>query len=155
MFNFTKKHSNALLVTNEQDPGVNEKYEAAIKKIEQLESKLIQKTHELSQSSITQFIMNEGVKSCATSLNSVQNQLQAVAMYLIRSNNHIFELIQKNTALESSCDEWSKRAIKLEFHILMAQDELKKIENERDSAVKMCERLQAELMSNSREKNQD
>jgi hypothetical protein len=36
----------------------------------------------------------------------------------------------------------------------MTKDELKKIENERDLAVKMCERLQGELMSNSRDKNQ-
>jgi hypothetical protein len=36
----------------------------------------------------------------------------------------------------------------------MAKDELKKIENERDSAIKMCEFLQTELLSNSRDGKQ-
>jgi chromosome segregation ATPase len=154
MFNFTKKHSDTPLDTPEQDAGVGEKYDAALKKIELLEFELNQKTLELNQSNKNQHIMSERVKNCVATLYTVQSQLQSIAMHLIRSNNHVLELTKKNRALESSGDEWFRRAINLEFNILMTKDELKKIENERDLAVKMCERLQGELMSNSRDKNQ-
>lgn len=154
MFNFTKKYSNALVDANKKTAGMSEKYDAAIKKIERLESELSQKTYELNQSCKAQSIMTEGVNKCVESLYTVQNQLQAVAAHLDLSNKRIFELMQKNKALKSSGDEWFRRSIKLEFEILMAKDELEKIENERDSAIKMCELLQAELMSNSRTRKQ-
>lgn len=149
MFNFTRKHSNArtdMVSINEQFAGIREKYDAAIKKIEILENELNQKTHELNQSCKAQSIMSEGVKNCVTSLHTVQNQLQAVATHLDRSNKHIFELMQKNKILKSSGDEWFRRAIKLEFDVLRAKDGLRKIECERDSAVKTIEILQARLM---------
>ncbi len=155
MFNFTKKYSNALVVANKKTAGVSEKYDAAIKNIEWLEDELNQKTLELNHSCKAQSIMTEGVKKCVESLYAVQNQLQAVAAHLDYSNKRIFELMQKNKALKSSGDEWFKRSIKLEFEVLIAKDELKKIENERDSAIKMCELLQAELMSNSPSRKQD
>lgn len=150
MFNFTKKNTNALVET----AGISEKYDAAIKTIERLEDELSQKTYELNQSSKAQQIMSEGVKKCIESLYAVQSQLQAVAAHLDRSNQRIFDLMRKNKALKSSSDEWFKRSIKLEFEVLMAKDGLKKIEAERDSAVEMCERLQAELMLNSRDGKQ-
>lgn len=155
MFNFTKKHGNALVDINEQAAEVSEKYNAAIKKIERLKGELNQKTHALNQSFKAQAIMSEGVNNCLASLFIVQNQLQVVATHLDRSNKRIFELIQKNKVLESSGNEWFRRSIKLEFEVLMAKDELKKIENERDSAVKMCELLQAELVSNNQSRKQD
>ncbi|MDO9048631.1 MAG: hypothetical protein Q7U66_12985 [Methylobacter sp.] len=154
MFNFTKKHSNALVDANKKTAGMSEKYDAAIERIERLEDELSQKTYELNQSCKAQQIMSEGVKKCVESLYTVQSQLQAVAAHLDRSNKRIFELMRKNKALKSSGDEWFRRSIKLEFEVLMAKDEIKKIENERDSAVKMCELLQAELMPNSRDRKQ-
>ncbi len=141
MFNFTKKHSNALVEANEQATEVDAKYSAAMKKIERLES-------ELNQSHEAQYIMSEGVKNCVTSLYTVQHQLQAVVVYLEYSNKHIFELTQENKVLKSAGDAWLKRSLKLEFDVLTAKDKLKKAEDERDSAVKMCERLQAELKNN-------
>ncbi|MGZ5007375.1 MAG: hypothetical protein ACXWFI_06375 [Methylobacter sp.] len=155
MFNFTKKHNNALVDTSPKDAGISEQYDAAIKKIERLEDELNQKTIELNHSSKAQQIMTEGVKNCVESLYTVQSQLQTVAAHLDRSNKRIFELMQKNKALKASGDEWFKRSIKLEFEVLMAKDRFKKIESERDSALKMCERLQAELMPNSRDGKQD
>jgi|GEM_PF-231629 len=146
MFNFTKKLSNALVDASEQAAEVRARYDAAIKKIEWLEGELNQKTRELDRSSKAQHIMTEGVKNCTASLYTVQNQLHAVAIYLDRSNKHIFELMKKNRALKSSGDEWFKRAIKLEFDVLMTKDELKKTENERDLAIKTIELLQVELM---------
>jgi uncharacterized protein YoxC len=149
MFNFAKKHSIAradMDGINEQFAGIREKYDAAIRKIEILENELNQKTHELNQSCRAQSIMSEGVKNCVTSLHTVQNQLQAVATHLDRSNKHIFELMQKNKILKSSGDEWFRRAIKLEFDVLKAEDGLKKIERERDSAIKTIELLQTRLM---------
>lgn len=155
MFNFTKKHSSALVDTNELGAGVNEKYNAAIKKIERLEDELSKKTYELNQSCKTQYIMSEGVKNCAAILYTIQNQLITVAAHLARSNKQIFELTQENQALKSSSDEWFRRAIKLEFDVLKAKDGLKKIEIERDLAVKTIELLQVELKSNNHGSNQD
>lgn len=155
MLNFTKKHSNTLLDTSEQAVKMSVKYDAAIKKIERLEDELSRKACELDQSCKAQHIMSEGVKNCAASLYTVQNQLQAVAKHLDRSNKHIFELMQKNRILKLSGDTWFRRAIKLEFDILMAKDELKKIEKERDSAIKMCELLQVELLLTDKENSRD
>lgn len=146
LFNFTKKHSNALVEANKQITEADAKYNAAMKKIEHLEG-------ELNQSHKAQYIMSEGVKKCITSLYTVQHHLQAVVVYLEYSNKHIAELNQENKLLKSAGDAWLKRSLKLEFDVLTAKDELKKIENERDSAVKMCERLQAEL-KNNRSSNQ-
>ncbi len=155
MFNFTKKNTDALLETDNENAVISEKYEAAIKTIERLEHELSQKTYELDQSCRAQQIMNEGVKKCVESLYAVQGQLQAVAAHLDRSNKRIFDLMRKNKALKLSGDEWFKRSIKLEFEVLIAKDELKKIEAERDLAVERCERLQAELMLSSRDGKQD
>jgi len=149
MFNFTKKYNTALVDAHEKTVEISEKYNAAIKKIERLEDELCRKTFELNHSNKAQAIMTDGVKKCVESLYAVQTQLQAVAAHLDHSNKRIFELMQKNKALKLSGDEWFKRSIKLEFEVLRAKDELKKIENERDSAIKMCEHLQTELMSNS------
>jgi len=154
MFNFTKKNSTALIDMTEQTAEASEKYDAAIKKIERLEDELQQKTHELNQSCKAQQIMSEGVKNCVTSLYAVQNQLQGVVTHLELSNKHIADLKQKNKVLKLSGDEWFKRAIKLEFEVLAAKDGFRKIEHERDLAVKMCEQLQAELMSSDRGRHQ-
>jgi exonuclease VII small subunit len=155
MFNFTKKNTDAVAETDNENAVINEKYEAAIKTIERLENELSQKTYELDQSCRAQQIMNEGVKKCVESLYAVQGQLQAVATHLDRSNKRIFDLMRKNKALKLSGDEWFKRSIKLEFEVLMAKDGIKKTEAERDSAVARCERLQAELMLSSRDGKQD
>lgn len=141
MFNFTKKHGNTPVDMNKQTIVMSKNYEAAIKKIELLEDELNQKTLELDQRYETQHIMSERVKNCARSLDAAHNQLQAVAVRLEYSNKQISELMQENKALKSSGDEWFKRAIKLEFDILTANDGIKKIQSERDSAIKMCERL--------------
>jgi len=138
MLNFTKRHSNTPV---KQTIVISNHYEAAIKKIELLEDELNQKTLELDQRYETQHIMSERVKNCARSLDAAHNQLQAVAVRLEYSNKQISELMQENKALKSSGDEWFKRAIKLEFDILTANDGIKKIQSERDSAIKMCERL--------------
>ncbi len=140
LFNFTKKSTNALVEASEQ-ADVDARYDAAMKEIARLE-------HELSQSHEAQHLMNEGVKNCVTSLYTVQHQLQAVVLYLEHSNNHILELTQENKVLKSAGDEWLKRSLKLEFDVLTAKDTLKKVKNERDSAVRMCERLHAELKNN-------
>ncbi|MDI1230839.1 MAG: hypothetical protein PSV18_14090 [Methylobacter sp.] len=138
----------------EQYAGVSEKYNAAIKKIEWLEGELNQKKQALNQIGKAQSIMSEGIKNCAASLCTTQAQLQAIAAHLNHSNKRIFELIQKNRALKSSGDEWLRRSIKLEFEVLMAKDTLKKVENERDSAVQMYELFQAGLMSNNQSRKQ-
>lgn len=156
MFNFTKKRRNAYALAEAHEPaaGLSEKYDAAIKKIERLEAELFKKTRELDHSCKAQHIMSEGVKNCISSLCTVQNQLYDVATHLDRSNNHIFKLMQENKALRYSGDVWFKRAIKLEFNALMTMDSLKKIEHERDLAIKTCELLQVELMLADKENYQ-
>lgn len=154
MFNFTKKNGDSLMGANQEANGVSEKYQAALKQIECLEGQLNQKILELSQSCKAQLIMSEGIKKCEVSLYIVQKQIQTVAAHLNQSNKYILELIQKNSALKLSCDEWFRRAIKLEFDVLTARDKLAKIEQERDLAVKMCERLQVDLVSAVTEKPQ-
>lgn len=155
MFNFTKKHGNTLVVANQPAAGISEKYDAAMEKIERLEAELSLKNLELDQSCKAQSIMSEGVKNCVTSLCTVQNQLYAVAAHLERSNKHIFKLMQENKALKSSGDEWFKRAIKLEFEVLMTKDGMKKIEHERDLAIKTIELLQSELTPTDKENSRD
>ena len=155
MFNFTKKHSNTPVDMNNQSTVMRKNYEAAIKKIELLEGELNQKTLELNQSYQAQHVMSEGVKNCVISLYAVHEQLQALAEHLDHSNQKISELTQENRVLKSSGDEWFKRAIKLEFDILTANDGLKKIQNERDQAIKMCELLQSTDKENSRGKSSD
>lgn len=138
IFGFAKKH-NAVNTTT-ADAELSEKYNAATQEIERLEAKL-------NQSSIAQSIMNAGIQNCLTILCAIQNQLITVAAHLARSNQKILELSQENQALQASTDEWFKRAVKLEFDILTAQDELKEVEHERDLAIKMIERLQVELIT--------
>ena len=145
MFNFTKKHCNTLVDSNEQATEMSEEYNAAIKKIEQLED-------ELDQSNRIKITMFEIVKDCINSLHAVQDQLRSIVLYLEHSNKHIFELAQENRIFRSSNSEWLKRAIKIEFDILTVKDELKKIKNERDLAIKKCEILQAKLMLANRKK---
>lgn len=154
MLKFIKKHSSAPVDINEQAAEVTEKNNATIKKIERLESELNQKTQELNQICKAQSLMNGSAKNCAASLYSVQNQLQAVVGYLERSNKHISELTKENSALKSSGDKWFRRTIKLEFEVLMVKDELKKIEDERDLAIKTIEFLQSEFLSTDKENSQ-
>lgn len=157
MFNFTQKHRITLIETNEQTAELREKYYAALKKIECLEAELNQKTHDLKLSCEAQSILSKGTKDCTATLYFVQSRLQSIAQHLDYSNNCNLELRQENVALKASGDEWLRRAIKLEFDVFTAKDEVATIKNERDAAIKMCARLQGELMSlnneNSRGKN--
>ncbi len=146
MRNLIKKHSGAPIAFNKQTAGASENDNAAIKKIEWLEGELNQKTDELNQICKAQRTMTIRAKNCAASLHAIQNQLQTVAGHLERSSKQIVALTQENTALKSSGDEWFRRTIKLEFEVLTAKDELEKIKNERDLAIKTIELLQAEFM---------
>jgi len=154
MFNFSKKHSSALVDMSEH-AGLTEKYNAAIERIEQLEDALNKKTIELNQSCKAQQIMSEGVRNCVASLYTVQSQLQGVVTHLELSNKQITDLKQKNRVLKLSGDEWFKRAIKLEFEVLATKEGLRKSENERDLAIKTLEHFQAGLIPANKENNQD
>ena len=134
MFNLTKKRNNQADAAE-----ASERHNAALKKIDQLET-------ELSQSRQAQYIMSENVKNCLSSLYTVQNQIQAIVVYLDHLNQRIFDLTQENSVLKSSGDVWLNHAIKLEFDALAAKDALKKVEDERDAAVIMIERLRAALI---------
>jgi F0F1-type ATP synthase membrane subunit b/b' len=144
MFDFIKKYSHTLGQANEQTAEISEKYNAAIKQIEQLECVL-------HQSSEAQSVLRLGVKNCTATLRSAQEKLRIIAAHLDFSNHYIFELSRENRVLKSSGDEWLNRSIKLEFDVLTIKDKLTKIEKERDLAVNLCEHLQIELMSANKE----
>jgi hypothetical protein len=146
MQNYIKKDCFDTMGMDEQVAGVSEKYEAAIKKIEWLECELDQKTSELNQVYKNQVIINNFAKDSSASLNTIHNKLLDVLDYLNSVNKHTSELWQENSALKSTGDQWLKRTLKLEFKILTTKDKLKTTENERDLAIKKCQRLQAELM---------
>lgn len=88
-------------------------------KIEQLEQ-------ELNESLNTQYLLRETLKSNAKTLEEIKNQLEGIEVYLKYSNEYISTLKQENRRLKSSCDEWVKRAIQLEFKVLSARDATKK-----------------------------
>lgn len=94
-------------------------------KIEQLESELNQKIHELNESLNAQYVLRETLKSNTKTLGQVEKQLKGIEAYLKYSNDSIYMLKQENRSLKLSCDEWMKRAIKLEFKILSARDAIK------------------------------
>jgi predicted nuclease with TOPRIM domain len=144
---FTKKYSNALMDTNEPSAEISEKYKAAIQHIERLEHQINQQVHDFNLLRNANSILNDGMKCCSVSLADIHEKLLAMVAQVDQTNNSDFELRQVNSALKSSGDEWFKRAIKLEFDILTLKDELKKIQHERDLALKMCEQLQIGLMS--------
>jgi len=94
-------------------------------RIEQLESELNQKTHELNESLNTQYMLRETLKNNTKTLGQIEKQLKGIEAYLKYSNDSIYRLKQENRSLKLSCDEWMKRAIKLEFKILSARDAIK------------------------------
>ncbi len=93
--------------------------------IEQLESEIKQKTKELNTSLKTQILLRERLKSNTKTLGEVLDQLKAIEAYLENSNEYVYKLKQENWKLKLSCDEWAKRAIRLEFEVLSARDAAK------------------------------
>jgi hypothetical protein len=91
-------------------------------KIEQLESKMNQKINELNESLNAQYLLQEKLKSSLKTLREVENLLKVINTKLKHSNEYVIALEQENGKLKSSCDEWIKRAIKLEFEVLSARD---------------------------------
>ncbi|MGZ5049669.1 MAG: hypothetical protein ACXWF8_03880 [Methylobacter sp.] len=95
-------------------------------RIEQLEREINQKTAELNESLNIQTLLRETLKSNAKTMGQIKNQLELVESYLKYSNEYIHTLKEENLRLKSSCDEWAKRAIQLEFKVLNARDASKK-----------------------------
>lgn len=94
-------------------------------KIEQLESELNQKIHDLNESLNAQYVLRETLKSNTKTLGQVEQQLKDIEAHLKHSNDSMCMLKQENRSLKLSCNEWMKRAIKLEFKVLSARDAIK------------------------------
>lgn len=94
-------------------------------KIEQLENKLNQKIAELNVSLGSQSLLLERLKNNTQMLGEIENLFKAVDANLKFANDTIYTLQQENDNLKSSCDEWMKRAIQLEFKVLNAGDAAK------------------------------
>ncbi len=90
--------------------------------IEQLESELNHKIHELNVSLNTQNLLRERLKRNTQLLGEFEKLFKAIEANLKLSNETIDSLKQENRGLKSSCDEWMKRSIQLEFKILSAGD---------------------------------
>lgn len=95
-------------------------------KIEQLESEIKQKINELNESLNIQYLLRERLKSNTKTMGELENQLRDIEAYLKYSNEYIVTLKQENRSLKLSCEEWIKRAIKLEFEVLSVRDAAKK-----------------------------
>ncbi len=94
-------------------------------KIEQLESKLNQKTAELNTSLESQVLLLERLKNSTQMLGELENLFKAIEASLKFANDTIYTLQQENDNLKLSSDEWMKRAIQLEFKVLNAGDAAK------------------------------
>jgi len=94
-------------------------------KIEQLESKLNQKTAELNVSLEAQSLLFERLKNNIQMLGEFENLFKVIEANLKFANDTIYALQQENNSLKLSSDEWMKRAIQLEFKALNAGDAAK------------------------------
>jgi hypothetical protein len=96
-----------------------------VTKIEQLERELNQKINELNESSNALYFLHKSLISSAKTLREVKNLLEVIKANLKDSNEYTYKLEQENWKLKLSCDQWMKRAIKLEFKVLSARDATK------------------------------
>ncbi len=94
--------------------------------IERLESELSQKITELHESLTAQHVLHERLRCNMKTMIELEKLLTIVEANLRHSNEYIVTLKQDNQKLKSSCDEWTRRALKLEFEILSARDTAKK-----------------------------
>ncbi|MGZ5044923.1 MAG: hypothetical protein ACXV8P_09030 [Methylobacter sp.] len=121
MFEYVKKFSsNRLIRELQQVVEIDVKYQIALKKIDFLESELNLKVQELNQGTESQRLLKQGLKKCTNSLSFLQNQLQTITAI-------IDELQRENMLLQLSNAHWLQRALKLEFEVLSAKDEIAKI----------------------------
>lgn len=93
--------------------------------IKQLEGELNQKINELNESLNVQYFLRETLQSNTQRMTEINNQLKEIEVYLKYSNEYFDTLKKENLNLKLSCDEWVKRAIKLEFEVLSARDAAK------------------------------
>lgn len=94
-------------------------------RIEQLESELKQKINELNGSLNAQYMLRETLKSKIKTLEEIDRLLKVIEANLKCSKEQIYMLERENRRLKLSCDEWVKRAIKLEFEVLRARNATK------------------------------
>lgn len=96
-----------------------------VTRIEQLESELKQKINELNGSLNAQYMLRETLKSKIKTLEEIDRLLKVIEANLKCSKEQIYMLERENRRLKLSCDEWVKRAIKLEFEVLRARNATK------------------------------
>ena len=95
-------------------------------RIEHLKSELKQKINELNESLNIQYMLRETLKSKIETLEEIDCLLKVIEANLKHSKEQIYLLERENRRLKLSCDEWVKRAIKLEFEVLRARDAAQK-----------------------------
>jgi septal ring factor EnvC (AmiA/AmiB activator) len=93
--------------------------------IEQLENEIDQKIKALNESLNVQYLLRVALENNIKTLLVVEKRLKGIEEYLTDSHNTINRLQQENSMLKSSCDNWIKRAINLEFKVLSVCDMVK------------------------------
>jgi transketolase len=88
--------------------------------LEQLDNEINQKVNALNESIKAQKLLREALENSIKTLGMVEKRLLGIEAYLTYSNTTINKLKLENRSLKSSCDEWIKRAINLEFKVLSA-----------------------------------
>lgn len=94
-------------------------------RIEQLESELNKKIHELNSSLNAQYFLQKQLIASAKMLEEVESQFKRVEVFLKYSNQYIYKLNHENEKLKLASDEWMKRAINLEFKVLSTRNAAK------------------------------
>jgi chromosome segregation ATPase len=119
--------------------------------IQRLESELIKKNQELAQLWKAYNALFEKFKSSTQSLKQIKSQLKDAESHLqflkAYINEYIVDLAEENKKLKFSADMWLKRALKLESDVLIARDEMQKMEAEQSLAITRMLILEADLNS--------
>jgi len=149
MCELNKKKPTTPVEVRQQIFDLIEEYGRAQAKIGQLEGELQQKTTALNGYLQEQIALRERLTACVNMINDSKNKLNTADTALREQhrllNECIIKLTQENGTLKLSNEAWIKRSIKLEFDMLMAQEEIKKIETSRDSAISDIALLEREL----------
>lgn len=94
--------------------------------IKQLENELNKKTVELYETSNALRVLYAKLVSSTKTLKEIKDSLNLLKASLQDLHENNYDLMKENQQLKSSCDEWMKRAIKLEFKVLSERDAAKK-----------------------------
>jgi chromosome segregation ATPase len=126
-------------------------------RVGQLEGELQLKNRALILSQKEQTLLRKRLKSCVENITTYSKQIADIRNNLKDDFKLILERIesleQEIEVLNHSNEAWSKRAIALQFDVLTAQDEEKKIHADREVAFNKITDLELALKAVKKENN--